>query len=261
MWRTFAYTISLLLILSCNFTLVQAQDTIPFPLKIRIGADVSGPVKYYSDKNILNEEGYISVDLNEKRTAFLAVGHLNYKYSQYNYSYLSNGSFVKAGMDFNLLKADKSLGKYWAGIGLRYGLSRFSTEVPFLEKENYWGTETTSLPKKSYWGHFIEVSPGVRTELFKNISLGWSINVRMLLHSGTGKDLKPVYFPGFGDGTKTVSTGINYYIIWSIQYKKIKAIMKKEAPEETEEPDDKSTTGTNGTSGTSGNSQQGRIRQ
>lgn len=261
MWRTFAYIISLLLILSCTFNLVQAQDTIPFPLKIRVGVDVSGPVKYYTDKNILNEEGYISVDLNEKRTAILDVGHLSYKYSQYNYSYLSKGNFVKAGFDFNLLKANKSLGKYWAGIGLKYGLSRFSTEVPFLEKENYWGTETTSLPKRSYWGHFIEVSPGVRAEIFKNISLGWSVNVRMLLHSGTGKDLKPVYFPGFGDGTKTIGTGLNYYLIWSFQYKKINAILKKEAPEETDETDDKSTTGTNGTSGTSGNSQQGKIRQ
>jgi hypothetical protein len=258
--RTFAYIISLLL-LSSSVTFVQAQDTIPIPLKIRIGFDVSGPLKYYSDKNIRNLEGFIAVDLNEKRTVVLAAGHLDYKYSQYNYTYLSNGSFVKAGIDFNLLKADKSQGKYWAGIGLKYGLSRFTTEVPFLEKENYWGTETTSLPIKSYWGHFLEVSPGIRAELFKNISLGWSINVRMLLHSGTGKDLKPVYFPGFGDGTKTVSTGINYYLIWSIRYKKINAIMKKEAPEETDDTYDKGTTCTSGTSGTSGNSQQGKIRQ
>ncbi len=125
MWRIFAYSINLLLFLYCSLIQVYAQDTIPIPLKVKIGLEVSGPAIYYSDKSILNEEGYISVDLNEKRSVILDIGHLNYKYSQYNYSYLSNGNFVKIGIDFNLLSADKSLGKYYAGIGFRYGLSRF----------------------------------------------------------------------------------------------------------------------------------------
>ena len=53
---------------------VHAQDTIPIPLKIKVGLEVSGPAIYYSDKNIFNEEGYISVDLDEKRSVVLAAG-------------------------------------------------------------------------------------------------------------------------------------------------------------------------------------------
>ena len=83
--------------------------------------------------------------------------------------------------------------------------------------------------------------------------MGWSVSLRMLLYTGTGKDLKPVYFPGFGDGTKTISAGMNYYIVWNIPYKKIKAIMKKDVPVETDETND---------TGTTGNNQQGSgIRQ
>ena len=128
-------------LLACCFSLiavwsgVSAQDTIPMPLKIKIGLEVSGPAIYYINKNILNEEGYISVDLDEKRSVILAAGYLNYKYSQYNYTYLNKGSFVRLGMDFNLLKPDKSLGKYWAGIGLRYGLSRFNSASPTLKRQ------------------------------------------------------------------------------------------------------------------------------
>ena len=253
MWRTFAYFINLLLFLICSLIQLQAQDTIPITLKIKIGIEISGPAIHYSDKNILNAEGYISVDLDEKRSVVFAAGYLNYKYNQYNYAYLNKGSFVRLGMDFNLLKPDKSLGKYYTGIGLRYGLSRFTSEVPFFEKTNYWGTTSSYIPKKNYWGHFIEVSPGVRAEIFKNFSMGWSISLRMLLYTGTGKDLKPVYFPGFGDGTKTISAAMNYYIVWNIPYKKIKAIMKKEVPEETDDTND---------TGTTGNKQQGSgIRQ
>src|SRR5450759_5014035 len=137
MWRTFVYIISLLLFLNCCLVKINAQDTITVPLKIKVGLEVSGPAIYYTNKNIFNEEGYISLDLDEKRSVILAAGYLNYKYSQYNYTYLNKGSFVRLGMDFNLLKADKSQGKYWAGIGLRYGLSRFNSQVPVFKKEDY----------------------------------------------------------------------------------------------------------------------------
>jgi hypothetical protein len=259
MWRTFAYFISLLVFFTCSLIQVHAQDTIPIPLKIKIGMEVSGPAIYYSDKNILNAEGYISVDLNEKRSVVLAAGYLNFKYTQYNYSYLNNGSFVRIGMDFNLLKPDKSLGKYWAGIGFRYGLSRFSSEVPTFEKTDYWGTTVSSISQKINWGHFLEAAPGVRAEIFNHLSIGWSISVRMLLYTGTGKDFRPVYFPGFGNGTKTFSAGLNYYIIWNIPYKKINAILKKEIKEETDDNADTNTNGTNSTTGTSGNTQQGKV--
>jgi hypothetical protein len=253
MLKTFVYFISLLFILLCSSAQVNAQDTIPITLKIKVGIEVSGPAIYYTDKNILNAEGYVSVDLNEKRSAFLALGYLNYKYSQYNYDYLSKGSFMKIGMDFNLLKADKSQGKYFAGIGLRYGLSRFNSETPYFEQTNYWGKTSSSLPDKAYWGHFFEIAPGVRAEILKNFSVGWTISIRALIYTNTGKDLKPVYFPGYGNGAKSINAGIGYYLVWNIPYKKINAIMKKEAPEETDDTKETETTG---------NSQQGAmIRQ
>jgi hypothetical protein len=238
MGRTYAYSISFLLLLSGNLIALQAQDTILFPLKIRIGIEVTGPAKYISDKNVLNTEGFISVDLNEKRSATIAAGYLNYKYSQYNYSYLNHGNFVRIGMDFNFFRADKSAGKYFAGIGLRYGLSRFTTEVPTYDKTNYWGETVSSIPSTTYWGHFLEAAPGFRAEIFNHFSMGWTVSLRMLVHTTTGNDLRPINFPGFGNGTKTFSTALSYYLIWNIPYKKINAIIKKEAPAETENTED-----------------------
>ena len=255
MLRTFVYSISLPLFLTCSPGALHAQDTIPIPLKIKIGMEVSGPAIHYSDKNISNTEAYLSIDLNEKRSAIIALGYLNFKYSQYNYAYLNKGGFLRIGMDFNLLNADKSMGKYFAGIGLRYGLSRFNSEIPVFEKGNYWGLTSSSISRSSYWAHFVEASPGVRAEIFNHFSVGWLISIRMLLHSGSSKDLRPVYFPGFGNGTKTFSTGIGYFIVWNIPYKKINAILKKEAPEEPEENEqdkNNSTTTGNGQQGTNG---------
>jgi hypothetical protein len=236
MRRTSAYFISLMLILRISLCQVFSQDTILIPLNIKAGLELSGPAIYLSDKNILNAEGYISADINEKISAVFGAGYLNYKYSQYNYEYLNKGIFFRPGVDINLLKPDKSLGRYWAGIGLRYGLSRFSSEVPSFQQKNDWGTTISSIPLNTNWGHFIEVSPGVRAEVLGNMSIGWTVSLRMLLYTGTGKDLRPIYFPGFGNGEKNFSTAIHYFIVWNFRYKRIRVIIKKEVPEETEEP-------------------------
>jgi hypothetical protein len=235
MVRTFAYSISLLLlILSCPSN-INGQDTIDFPLKVRIGAEVIGPVKYFSNTDILNLEGFVSVDLNEKRAAVFSAGYLNYEFSQYNYTYLNNGVFVRAGLEFNLLAPEKSQGKYWAGVGISYGLSRFNSETPILKQDNYWGSVSTSIPPSKDWGHFIEFDPGFKAEVFKNFTMGWTVSVRALIHTTTGKDLKPVYFPGYGNGTKSITSGFKYFLVWNIPFRNIKVIIKKPPPEEEED--------------------------
>jgi len=236
MRRTSVYFISLLAVIICSLGQIKAQDTLLIPLKIRVGLEVSGPVTYYIEKKNLSADGYIAVDLNEKTTAFFGAGYLKYKYSQYNYDYLSSGIFFKAGAEFNLIKPEKAMGKYWGGLGLHYGVSAFNSEVPSLHNENYWGTVYSSIPRNTYWGHFIEATPGVRAEVFKNFSIGWTISIRMLLYSSAGKAERPIYFPGFGNGSKTISTGLSYYIAWNIPFKKITVITKKEEP--AEETDD-----------------------
>jgi hypothetical protein len=232
MRRTSVYFISQLLVIICSFGQIMAQDTLVIPLKIKIGLEVSGPATYYIEKKNINAEGYFALDLNEKVSAFLGAGYLDYKYSQYNYDYLNSGVFVRAGADFNILKPEKSIGKYWGGIGLHYGVSMFNSEVTSFHKDNYWGTLYSSIPRNTYWGHFIEATPGVRAELFRNFSIGWTISIRMLLYTTAGKAERPIYFPGFGNGSKTVSTGLNYFIVWNIPYRKKTVITKKEEPEE-----------------------------
>jgi hypothetical protein len=235
MRRTCAYFISfLILAVPC---LVKGQDSLLFPLNIKAGIEISGPVIYLTDENNLSVEGFVSYDRNEKMTFVLEGGYVKYKYSQYNYDYRTKGSFARAGVDFNLLKSDISKGKYWAGLGLRYGVSTFNSETPSFQHENYWGTTTSSIPSRTSWGHFVEVAPGIKTEVFKNLSFGWTIRLRLLISAGTGKDLRPIYFPGFGRGGKSTSAGISYFMILNIPYKTISVKIKEEV-QVTEEPEE-----------------------
>jgi hypothetical protein len=215
---------------------VSGQDTINLPLKIRTGIEVSGPALYFSNKDILNAEGYVSADLNAGTSFLIGGGYLDYSYSQYNYDYRNNGFFFRTGFDFNLMKPKKAQGKYFTGIGIHYGLSSYTSEVVSFNTENYWGPVTSSVGSRSSLAHYAELTPGVRAEIFKNVSIGWSINIRMLISSGSGKDITPLYLPGFGNGAKRVSTGLSYYLTWNIPYKRIRVIQKPPAPEEPEEP-------------------------
>jgi hypothetical protein len=217
MGRTSAYFINLLIFASTF--VANAQDSLKIPMQIRIGADVYGPASYFTNRNTLSIEGYLSMDIDTQKAAVIEAGYLDFRYSQYNYSYLSKGAFVRLGVDFNLLHPGVAIGKYYAGIGLRYGLSVFNSEVPSYKYENEWGSVTGSFSSSVHMAHFIEASPGIKAEVFRNFSMGWVIRLRFLIHSGTGKDLKPIYIPGYGDGVRSFSPGINYYLIWNIRYK------------------------------------------
>jgi hypothetical protein len=223
-----------LFLLTSTFV-IRAQDTIDYPLKIKVGLDIAGPVIYFTDRSNLSAEGYLSIDLNPKTAMALTAGYLDYKFSQYNYQYQTRGIFFRAGPDFNLRRPELSSDRYYAGIGLRYGLSIFNSETPLFQETNYWGTAISSISPVRSAAHFLEVSPGINSEVFRNFSIGWSLSLRFLVYSGTNKDIRPIYIPGFGNSAKTVSTGFNYFIVWSIPYKKVKHIIKPETIPDDEE--------------------------
>ncbi|MFN8242045.1 MAG: DUF6048 family protein [Bacteroidales bacterium] len=217
--RTCASFISLLL-LSLAFP-AKGQDTIRFPLNLKVGIDLFGPAYNIKDKNKLEIEGFVSLDIDSTRSVVFEAGWLKYKYSQYNYDYTSNGAFLRGGVDFNLVNPALTRGKYFAGIGLRYGLGIYSHEFSSFSSSNYWGQTVGSVQKSTHAAHFIEANPGVRAELFNHIQIGWIIRLKILVYSGASKDLKPVDIPGYGNGTKGFSPGLNYYLIWTFRYKDI----------------------------------------
>jgi hypothetical protein len=243
MRRISAYFISLLAI--CLTSQLLAQDSLKVPLNIRVGFDIFGPLNNISNKDNISFEGYVSYDQNSRRSYVIETGYQNYKYSQYNYNYLAKGAFLKIGADFNLIKPFQAEGKYWGGIGLRYGISYYSSGMPTYKHENYWGTATGTLPTSNHLAHFVEINPGIRTQLMKYVSIGWNIRLKFLISGGAGSEVKSLQIPGFGNGTKVFSPGINYYISISIPYK---SVFVKPEVEKVTEPDNTGTgtgTGTN----------------
>jgi hypothetical protein len=221
MRRISAYFISLLMIALANPAMAQDKDSIKVPLNIRTGFDIYGPAYYSFNRDNLTMEGYAAFDYDSKKSFVIESGYQNFKYSQYNYDYQSKGVFFKFGADFNLIKPFPAEGKYYGGIGVRYGISFYSSGVPSFKRDNYWGIGTGSISSANHVAHFVEVNPGIRTQIFRNVSIGWNIRLRLLVSGGTGSNQKAVSIPGFGNGTKVFSPGINYYISFNIPYKSV----------------------------------------
>lgn len=219
-------------------------DSVDIDLRIRVGLEVAGPVIYFTDRSSMNLEGFAALDINEKVSAYAGGGYSDFRYSQYNYEFMTKGPFLKAGADFNFLRPEMAEGKYWAGGGVRYGLALFTFETPSFSHENYWGRVSLSIPSKTNWAHYLEVAGGFRAELFRNFSIGWLISIRKMIYTGADRENRPVYYPGYGSSGGTLSYGISYYLSWSIPYKKIRVQIKPEPVEEEEEEEAESGTST-----------------
>ena len=219
---------------------LQAQDTIVFPLKYRVGFELIGASRYFYDKDKANIEAYFSADLDEKRSATIIAGRSNYSYSRHRdetfmmYHFNSKGFYLKTGIDFNMFNPKKADGQYSLGVGFRYGIANYSYGVPEINFENYWGFYQMSIPKNRAWAHYLEATPAIRAEIIKNISLGWSVSLRKILSTGTGKDVKPMYLPGYGNGTKSFDFALSYFIIWNIPHKEKRVIIQPPVEESDE---------------------------
>ena len=229
MWR---YFISIIFVAASGICKLLAQDTIMFPLKLRVGVDLVGASRYFYDKDKANLEFYLSADLNEKKSVIFFAGTTDYVYPRYRdetfmmYKINAKGFYSKAGIDFNMLHTSKAEGKYFFGIGFRYGISNYSYGVSDINIENYWERYRTSIPTNKTWGHFFEVASTARVEITKNLSIGWAGNLRKLIYAGIEKELSPLYIPGYGDTSKSFSFAFNYFITWNIQYKEKKAVVR-----------------------------------
>ncbi len=209
---------------------------IPFFKGISIGYDLMGPIyKAYSDDYMSNE---ISVDFNFKNR-FFPVVELGYgnadKWSDKGIQYKAKAPYMRLGMDYNFFYKKKH--NSMLSLGLRYAFTTFDFDVASLPLVDDQFGEQVDNPgiyddvwqesghfsnnKFSSNMHWVEFVASVRTKIFYNFHMGWSIRVRNKLSSKSNTNANPWYVPGYGI-YKNMRFGINYSIIYTIPFGKKK---------------------------------------
>lgn len=135
--------------------------------------------------------------------------------------------YFKIGASYNFFY--NSNPDYKLQMGLRYGLTSFKWRLEDVTvDEGYWGQPSHySLPDQSATAGYLEVVFGLKVRIAGPVSLGWSIVYHSMLHESAAPYGKPMYIPGFGKRSASVSG--NFSIMYTIP------INKKPLPEVEQE--------------------------
>ncbi|UCH14319.1 MAG: hypothetical protein JSV22_14625 [Bacteroidales bacterium] len=190
---------------------------------LRIGADLSKFVlplffpetkgyEFLADIQILDKI-FIAGEYGRSRTELGT--------DSYNFSYELKGSYFKLGLNKNILKPDEITRNDIVFFGARYSFSALRHKAADISiTDEHWeevsGIETEEISLKC---HFIDLTAGVKTELFKNIYMGWTIRGMIRLYLKSNNIMDPYFIPGFGKGGKKASVGFNYSVYYRIPYK------------------------------------------
>jgi len=238
--RTYIY-IFILLFSVRGITPVLAQDTtdsidttvkkdtvIPKIIKkdnsgrhLSFGVDIYHPI---INNLINNQNGHeFSVDYYLKNDLY-AVGDFGYGGSNVDYNdlkYTTNNNFLRVGLNRSILLRNDSTDWDNMFIGFRLGGASIKrSQALYVVTDTLWGNSIGSQPGKNFNAFWVELNLGVRVQLVKGLSAGWIVSGKFMLNSKSFQDLAPLYIAGFGKGDKNSSFDFDFFITYSISWKR-----------------------------------------
>ncbi len=200
---------------------------------LRIGLDLSNPIRTIFNSNRKSLELVVDYRINKKLYAAVELGFLDKETSEDYISYTTNGQYVKIGANYNLYEnwLDMENEVY---IGLRYGFSAFKqtlnsytiySDVVLPSIQNNVPKEFSGL--NANWGELVF---GMKVETFNNVFLGASFSFKKMITTKEPENFKNLDVPGFNRVfLNNGGVGFNYTIAYRL------SLYKKDKVEELEE--------------------------
>jgi len=199
----------------------KKEEPQPLLRSVTLQADVAAPL--LASSGIKTAEASVDVNLRNKWFPVWEFGYASVDHSaNEGAQFTTHGIFNRIGVNVNMLKAgdNKSLVQYIFYVGLRLGFSSFNYDINNITlTDPYWKTsqitDIQNIKASARWG---EIVAGIRLNVFKNVSVGWSGRLKVGLSTGKG-DYSPWYVPGYGikDGS---GWGFTYTVGYTIPIKK-----------------------------------------
>ncbi|HPW90486.1 MAG TPA: DUF6048 family protein [Paludibacteraceae bacterium] len=196
--------------------------------------DLASPIMgLIADKGVLTGEGGFDLNLSNRFFPILELGYASVNSQAINGSnYAATAPFMRLGMNFNLLKTKDKEGKpkphrNYAYIGLRYGMSVVNYELANVPiTRDYWNeSQLLSWSGKNAYAGWSELTAGVRVDMAKGFTMGWSVRLKLFLHSSLDEKQTLWYVPGYGNSAGNSFT-LNYILGYTYYTKKERAKFK-----------------------------------
>lgn len=196
------------------------------PQGITLGLNLEGPIGYLFDKDKSAFSMVTHINLSSNWFFRGEAGFENLTFSdehaeERKYQYQSNGSFVKAGILYDFFNVDEPGNNDNIFIGLSYGFAlQEHGSGSYIIENDYWGDYQSSMTNYFLQTHWLELIAGPRTEIMKNLYMGWTLNIRVKVFQDNSKALIPYSIPGYGSGDKNINLGFSYIIEYFIPWNK-----------------------------------------
>lgn len=207
---------ALVLMMLLAIRVVSAQDTLR-TFGPRIGLDLSRFAYIFFDPSEIGAE--LSVDMEVYRNLYPVVefGYSSLDESEGDFDYTMSGTYGKVGADYNVLhQKDRSI-HHSLTVGARYGISHFNHQAQNVTiPSEYWGDYLLESYENTLTGHWVELVGAIKTELFPNFFLGWSIRYKILINKQMDPLFTPLIVPGYGKGSRDRGIGFTYSVFYKI---------------------------------------------
>ena len=133
-------------------------------------------------------------------------------------TYKVNAPFIRAGIDFNMLKDKFQSNRLY--LGARYGLSIFQYNIagPAQTDPIWGGSQSFSMKSINCTSHWAELIFGVEVKIFRNFHMGWAVRYKREIASTKSDFAKPNCIPGYGYTTNSTCWGGTYSLIFDLNW-------------------------------------------
>jgi hypothetical protein len=212
---------------------IEAQDSRPKPKTVEIvkkphsislGVDLSPFIVTAFDSSRKGFQVIGRYGVQEKFFVTAEAGYEKVNFDNEYIQYASDGSFLKLGLDYDVFDVDEPGNNDNILFGIRYGFGLQQQQSDrFIIQNGYWGDATGSSGLSTVNSHWMELLFGLRTEVLKNLYMGWTIRGKIFLTGTNPTSLVPYSIPGYGNGDKKFVPGFSYTLEYKIPFNKKKS--------------------------------------
>jgi hypothetical protein len=206
---------ALLLLLMALCGRVSAQDTLR-TFGPRFGIDLARFLYLLADPSERGAEVSADFEVYKNIYPVVELGYNSISESTELFDYASEGSYFRAGIDYNILPVKNRSVHHTITVGLRYGFSSFTHSSENVVIPSYWGDYLPGPYENSLKGQWFEFVGGMKAEVIPNLFLGWSLRFKFLLNPEMDPYMVPELVPGYGKGSEGRVMGFSYSFFYMI---------------------------------------------
>lgn len=193
----------------------------PFYQGMMIGVDVFGVASKLFGSDFTSTEASMEANLWNKYFPVIEFGYgsTDATNDETDIHYKTSSPYFRIGAGYNVFHKKPYLpGKMLVGARLGFSSFSYDVEAPSMN-DPIWGE--TSVPI-SYHGvksnaAWLELVVALRTNVYKNFHMGFSIRYKSLFSVKKGENSEPWYIPGYGKN-KSTGFGITYNLTYKLPF-------------------------------------------